>query len=100
VETEPVVPSGSGKGQFSIPTIGDLEKGKYYLQLGAYSKPDLLESSVSKLGRHYPLCVQTTGNADRPIYRLILGPVNLGESGALMQRFKGSGYKDVFVRTY
>jgi hypothetical protein len=92
--------SGSGNRQFSLPIIDELEKGKYYLQLGAYSKPDLLESSASKVGSHYPLSVQTAGSADKPIYRLILGPVNLGESGALMQRFKGSGYKDVFVRTY
>ncbi|MDR0998479.1 MAG: SPOR domain-containing protein [Treponema sp.] len=86
--------------RFSIPVIGELEKGQYYLQLGAYSKPDILESSVSKLDSHYPLSVQTAGSPDKPIYRLLLGPVNLGESGALMQRFKGSGYSDVFVRTY
>lgn len=92
------VPSPGAK--FSIPVIGELEKGWYYLQLGAYSKPDLLESSVSKLDKHYPLSVQTAGSPDKPIYRLLLGPVNLGESGALMQRFKGSGYSDVFVRNY
>jgi hypothetical protein len=85
---------------FSIPVIEELEKGKYYLQLGAYRKPDVLESSVSKLDRHYPLAVQAAGNPDNPIYRLLLGPVNLGESGALLQRFKGSGYSDAFVRTY
>ena len=85
---------------FSIPVIGELEKGKYYLQLGAYRKPDVLESRVSKLDSRYPLAVQTAGNPDDPIYRLLLGPVNLGESGALLQRFKGSGYSDAFVRTY
>jgi hypothetical protein len=87
-------------GKFSVPLIGELEKGQYYLQLGAYSKPDILESSLAKLDRHYPLSVQTAGSPDKPIYRLLLGPVNLGESGALLQRFKGSGYSDVFVRTY
>jgi hypothetical protein len=91
-------PESPGK-QFSIPVIGELEKGQYYLQLGAYSKPELLESSVVKVGRYYPLSVQTAGSPDKPIYRLLLGPVNLGESGALLQRFKGSGYRDVFVRT-
>jgi hypothetical protein len=90
----------SGKRDFSIPVIGELEKGKYYLQLGAYSKPDILESSVSKLDSRYPLSVQTAGSTDKPLYRLLLGPVNLGESGALLQRFKGSGYGDAFVRTY
>jgi hypothetical protein len=96
VTAAPVSPAG----KFSIPLIGDLEKGKYYLQLGAYSKPDVLESSVAKLDRRYPLSVQTAGSPDKPLYRLLLGPVNLGESGALLQRFKGSGYRDAFVRTY
>ncbi|MDR1637767.1 MAG: SPOR domain-containing protein [Treponema sp.] len=85
---------------FSIPLIGELEKGKYYLQLGAYSKPDALESSAAKLDGNYPLAVQAAGSPDNPVYRLLLGPVNLGESGALLQRFKGSGYSDAFVRTY
>jgi hypothetical protein len=87
-------------GKFSIPVIGEPEKGKYYLQLGAYSKPDALESSVEKLDRRFPLSVQSAGSAESPLYRLLLGPVNLGESGALLQRFKGSGYSDAFVRSY
>jgi hypothetical protein len=110
VEEPPLPESSSGPApkalaapkpgvDFSIPLIEELEKGKYYLQLGAYRKPDVLESRVSKLDRHYPLAVQTAGSPDNPIYRLLLGPVNLGESGALLQRFKGSGYSDAFVRT-
>jgi cell division protein FtsN len=91
---------GSAGRKFSIPVIGELEKGQYYLQLGAYSKPEVLESSVGKLDSRYPLSVQTAGSPEKPIYRLLLGPVNLGESGALLQRFKGSGYSDAFVRTY
>jgi hypothetical protein len=85
-------------GKFSIPVIEELEKGGYYLQLGAYSKPEILESSVGRVGRQYPLSVQPAGSPDRPIYRLLLGPVNLGESGALLKRFKSSGYRDAFVR--
>jgi hypothetical protein len=32
------------------------------------------------------------------VYRVLVGPVNLGESGALLQRFKRSGYKDAFIK--
>jgi hypothetical protein len=99
-ERTPKPAAESAARTFSVPVIGDLEKGKYYLQLGAYSKPDVLESSVSKLDSHYPLSVQRAGSPDKPLYRLLLGPVNLGESGALLQRFKGSGYSDAFVRSY
>jgi hypothetical protein len=84
--------------QFSVPLISNLEKGKYYLQLAALSKSELVESELSKIGKSYPLTVQTIGNQDRPMYRILLGPINPGESGALLQRFKGIGYKDAFIR--
>jgi hypothetical protein len=83
---------------FSAPVIGQLEKGKYYLQLGAFSQPEAVELELSKIGRAYPLAVQYGGSPENPLYRILLGPVNLGESGALLQRFKGSGYRDAFIR--
>jgi hypothetical protein len=86
-------------GVFSIPTVGELEPGKYYLQLGAYSKTEAVESEIKKIEKSYPLAVQCTGTTDKPVYRILLGPVNHGESGALLQRFKGDGYKDAFIRS-
>jgi cell division septation protein DedD len=83
---------------FSAPVISSLEKGKYYLQLGAFSKPDLVESALTRIGGAYPLAVQAGGSPERPLYRILVGPVNLGESSALLQRFKGNGYRDAFVR--
>jgi hypothetical protein len=83
---------------FSAPSIVALEKGMYYLQLGAYSKPDVVESELSRIGSAYPLAVQNGGSLEKPLYRILVGPVNLGESSALLQRFKGNGYRDAFVR--
>ncbi|MDR1374850.1 MAG: SPOR domain-containing protein, partial [Treponema sp.] len=57
-----------------------------------------VESELNKLGRTYPLAVQSGGSPKSPVYRILLGPVNLGESGALLRRFKGSGYQDAFIR--
>jgi cell division septation protein DedD len=71
-----------------------MEKGKYYLQLAALSRTEQVESELSKIGRSYPLAVQNVGS----IYRILVGPINPGESGPLLQRFKGIGYKDAFVR--
>jgi hypothetical protein len=84
---------------FSVPLISGLERGKYYLQLGAYSKAESVETEISRIGRAYPIAVQNGGSSDKPVYRILLGPVNLGESGALLQRFKGIGFKDAFVRS-
>ena len=83
---------------FSAPVIALLEKGKYYLQLGAFGKPEAVEAALAKIGKTYPLAVQSAGSAANPVYRVLVGPVNLGESGALLQRFKRSGYKDAFVK--
>jgi hypothetical protein len=85
-------------GVFSVPLVGKLESGKYYLQLGAYSKTEAVEQEIAKIEKNLPLAVQHTGGADKPVYRILVGPVNHGESGALLQRFKGIGYKDAFIR--
>jgi cell division septation protein DedD len=81
-----------------VPLIASLEKGKYYLQLGAFSRPESVESAIAAIDKTYPLAVQNGGNSEKPLYRILVGPLNLGESGAALQRFKGSGYKDAFVR--
>jgi cell division septation protein DedD len=83
---------------FSIPSLARLEQGKYYVQLSAYNIKEQVEAAVAKIGKAYPLAVQNVGTQDNPMFRLLVGPVNLGESGALLQRFKGSGYKDAFIR--
>ncbi|MDR1429903.1 MAG: SPOR domain-containing protein [Spirochaetaceae bacterium] len=93
-------PSGVSGAMFSVPLISQLENGKYYLQLGAYSYTDLVEAELSRLGRTYPLAVQLAGAPERPLYRILVGPVNMGESGALLQRFKNTGYSDAFIRSY
>jgi cell division septation protein DedD len=84
---------------FSVPFISSLERGRYYLQLGAFSKAEAIEPELTKIGKTYPLAIQNGGTAERPIYRILLGPVNLGESGALLERFKRTGYTDAFVRS-
>lgn len=90
------VPAGSA---FSVPLITNLERGKYYLQLGAFSKAEAIEPEIARIGGTYPLAIQNGGTSERPIYRILLGPVNLGESGALLERFKKIGYADAFVRS-
>jgi cell division septation protein DedD len=83
---------------FGAPVLSRLESGKYYVQLGAYSKAEAVQREVNKLGRSYPVAVQNAGSADKPLYRVLIGPVNSGESGALLQRFRGGGYNDAFIR--
>jgi cell division protein FtsN len=94
----PVRAEPAAGAAFSVPVISRLEQGKYYVQLGAFSRPDLVESELSRIGQTYPLTIQTGGNPEKPLYRILLGPVNLGESGALLLRFRGNGFSDAFIR--
>jgi hypothetical protein len=90
-----ISPVGAGTGAgFSTPFITALERGKYYVQLAAYTRFDAVEQALSSIGHEFPLAIQAEG----ALYKILLGPVNLGEGGALVQRFKGSGYRDAFIR--
>jgi hypothetical protein len=81
----------------SIPMVTQLEKGKYYVQIGAFTRTDILETVAARFSKSYPLAVQS-GGSPGSVYRLLVGPLNAGESGAVLQRVKNSGYPDAFVR--
>jgi cell division septation protein DedD len=83
---------------FSVPVINKMERGEYYLQLGAFNRAEAVENALSKIEQFYPRKVEVSGSPDQPVYRILLGPVNQGEGGALLQRFKGSGYTDAYLR--
>ncbi|MDR2808168.1 MAG: SPOR domain-containing protein, partial [Spirochaetaceae bacterium] len=95
IATEPQNTPATDKAlPFSAPVVNTLEKNKYYVQLAAFGKPDVLKSELSKIEAFYPVMIEDTGT----VYRLLLGPVNQGESKALLQHFKSAGYSGAFVR--
>ena len=83
--------------EFSVPMIYSLERGMYYIQIGAYARIDTVESELLRHIDSYPMVVQDAGTPGNPLYRVLVGPLNLGESGALLHRFRGI-YSDAFVR--
>jgi hypothetical protein len=91
------VPAPNGP-VFSVPVNNQLEGGKYYIQIGAFSQPDTLEVAVARVNKNYPLVVQPEGSPSNMVYRLLIGPLNVGESGAVLQRLKSIGYPGAFVR--
>jgi hypothetical protein len=97
-ETAPVLSAAAAPPLFTVPLISSLERGSYYVQLGAYSRPETIESEVARVGNAYPLALFNAGSSEKPVYRILLGPLNQGESGAVLKRFKSIGYKDAFVR--
>jgi cell division septation protein DedD len=77
---------------FNVPKL--TQKG-YYVQLVSLPSTELFENTVNKIDRRYwPVVFDVGNNA----YRILLGPLNQGESAAVLQRFKSIGYNDAFVR--
>jgi len=63
--------------------------------LAAYDTAESLENNIGGIDRHYEPKVFKDGDK---WYRVLLGPLNQGESAAVLARFKSIGYKDAFVR--
>jgi cell division septation protein DedD len=83
---------------FQAPLITQLEANKWYIQIAAYTRSNYVEDEITRIGREYPLAIQNVGSDTSPMFRVLLGPMNQGESGAVLQRIKSIGYKDAFVR--
>jgi hypothetical protein len=93
----PGLADSAGAYGFPVPVITELEEGKYYLQLAASRNQDAVKTELAKIDEYWPLKIQVSERDNYP-YRILVGPVNQGESRALLQRFKNSGYQNAFVR--
>ncbi|MCL2069548.1 MAG: SPOR domain-containing protein [Treponema sp.] len=82
---------------FSVPLISRLEPEMYYIQLAAFSRVEAVQNEIAQIDSYLPVVVMSAGTEREPIYRVLVGPVNLGESGALLHRFRVS-HRDAFVR--
>jgi hypothetical protein len=95
VPVTPAPPPAPPETTFSIPRIYSLDRGSYYVQLAALDSPESVEATVRQIDRSFqPKVFKDTDNR----YRVLLGPLNQGESAAVLQRFKTIGFRDAFVR--
>ncbi|MCL2879459.1 MAG: SPOR domain-containing protein [Treponema sp.] len=84
--------------EFSAPLINSIQQGKFYVQLGAYTDTDLVQQEISRIGQSYPVVILNTASTGTQVYRILVGPLTQGESAAVLQRFKSTGYTDAFIR--
>jgi hypothetical protein len=82
---------------FSNLYIQNFERGMYYVQIGAYKTTQTVASEILKVEKNLPVAIMKIGNVEEPIYRVLIGPLSLGEGGAVLQRYK-TDYKDAFIR--
>ena len=79
---------------FTARTISQLDRGQYYVQLAALHA-EMIDNTIRQIDPRYnPVVLRDRDN----LFRVLIGPLNQGESAAVLQRFKSIGYSDAFVR--
>jgi len=88
------IPPVSTDRHFSVRTISQLDRGQYYVQIAAHHA-ETVENAVMQIDQRYSPVLYKDGDN---FYRILIGPLNQGESAAVLSRFKSIGYTDAFVR--
>ena len=89
---------------FTAPIVSSLQAGKFYLQIAAYNNPEAVRYELARINRidsslSREVVVIRGVNPDHgTVYQILIGPLNLGESGALLQRFRSTTHRDAFIR--
>jgi len=90
-------PVSGNSPSFKAPLVSSLERGKWYVQIGSYTKADYVENAVKRAGNTGPMVIHNAGTDANPIFRVLLGPFSQSESKTVLQRFRNKGY-DAFLR--
>ena len=91
----PIVPAA--EPPFSIRTISQLDRGQYYVQIAALPVEhinNLVRDFDPQVFHFDPVVFRNRDNQ----YSILIGPLNQGESAAVLARFRSIGYRDAFVR--
>jgi len=92
---KPVPPPVVIDNAFSVSKITRLERGWYYVQIASFDNPESVENEVKQIDPRYSPVVYAANDST---YSILFGPLNQGESAAILQRFKSIGYKNAFIR--
>lgn len=90
------VSDGGALSQYIVPTLKELERGKYYIQIAVLKDVKSILAIIEKYKTHYPIAVVPL--ASGAAQQVLIGPLGIDEYGAVQNRFKADGYKDAFMR--
>jgi len=102
-ETKEVVEIKPEPGKENTPTKdiaarlrkeSELDRSRYYIQIATLSENSSAQNLIDKYGK-YPLAMIRNS---RGAYRVLVGPLSVDEYGMVLERFKGYGFKDAFVK--
>jgi len=91
-------PSVRNSPTIKVHVISELEQGKWYVQIGAYTKPEHVDETILRIGTASPVVVLYISNETNPMYRVLLGPFAQNESKSILQYFRDKGY-EAFLRS-
>ena len=95
-EPEPEPKAVTSYDKYMVPSLKNLESGKYYIQIAVYSSEDNILDVINKYGTNYPITiVPMAGGSSKQI---LIGPVTMDEYKVVLERFKSYGFKDAFLR--
>jgi len=75
-----------------------LPSSSYFVQIGAYSTRNLAEKLAGDLTQTYSVTILPASSGGRQFYKVLVGPLNVDESGTLLYQFRSRGFKDAFIR--
>lgn len=95
-KSKPAAKTVTSYDKYMVPSLKDLESGKYYIQIAVYSSEDNILDVINKFGTNYPITiVPMAGGSSKQI---LIGPVTMDEYKVVLERFKSYGFKDAFLR--
>lgn len=75
-----------------------LPSRSYFVQLGAYSTRASAENLAGDLTQNYSVTILPADSGGRRFYKVLVGPLNVDESGTLLYQFRSLGFKDAFIQ--
>ncbi len=92
---ETVASQGPVQKLDGLPIVASLERGVHYVQIATYKDPQNVWKVLQDHAKKYPIAIERSGSDS---LKVCVGPIKKDECGAVLERFKGLGFKDAFVR--
>lgn len=95
-EDKPVIGNETSYDKYIVPSLNQLESGKYYIQIAAYGSDANILEIINKYGSNYPITIVPMAGGKTK--QVLVGPVTMDEYKVVLERFKSYGFKDAFLR--
>ncbi len=84
----------------TFPVVQSLQRGAYYVQVAALTSEESVRRAVDRLNGNVglPVSVLPLPGQDKPVYRIVVGPLQADERGAALFLLRNQGFRDAFIR--